>query len=60
MSSSFEDKGLPGFAKWMRVQHSEELAHGLKIFDFINDRDERALVYMGDAPPTGNRRWMCF
>jgi len=52
MSSWFEDKGLPGFAKWMRVQYSEELTHGLKIFDFINDRDGRALVLGFDAPPT--------
>jgi len=51
MSSWFEDKGLPGFAKWMRVQYSEELSHGLKIFDFINDRDGRALVLGFDAPP---------
>ena len=52
MSSWFEDKGLPGFAKWMRIQYSEELAHGLKIFDFINDRDGKALVYGFDAPPS--------
>src|SRR5262245_35115843 len=51
MSSWFEDKGLPGFAKWMRVQYGEELEHGLKIFDFINDRDGRAQVYGFDAPP---------
>lgn len=51
MSSWFEDKALPGFAKWMRVQYSEELTHGLKIFDFINDRDGRALVHGFDAPP---------
>lgn len=51
MSSWFEDKGLPGFAKWMRVQSSEELTHGLKIFDFINDRDGRAVVAGFDAPP---------
>jgi ferritin len=51
MSSWFEEKGLPGFAKWMRVQYQEELSHGLKIFDFINDRDGKALVYGFDAPP---------
>lgn len=28
MSSWFEDKGLPGFGKWMRVQYQEELAQG--------------------------------
>jgi ferritin len=52
MSSWFEDKGLPGFAKWMRVQYGEELEHGLKIFDFINDRDGRAHVLGFDAPPS--------
>jgi ferritin len=52
MSSWFDDKGMPGFARWMRVQYSEELAHGLKIFDFINDRDGRARVYGFDAPPS--------
>ncbi len=52
MSSWFEDKALPGFAKWMRVQYQEELTHGLKIFDFIIDRDARALVHGFNAPPT--------
>jgi ferritin len=51
MSSWFDDQGLPGFARWMRVQYQEELAHGLRIFDFINDRDGRALVYGFDSPP---------
>lgn len=51
MSSWFDSQALPGFAKWMRVQYQEELTHGLKIFDFINDRDGRALVYGFDAPP---------
>ncbi len=51
MSSWFDDQGMPGFAKWMRVQYSEELAHGLRIFDFVNDRDGRAFVLGFDAPP---------
>ena len=51
MSSWFEAQSLPGFAKWMRVQYQEELTHGLKIFDFISDRDGRALVYGFDTPP---------
>lgn len=57
MSSWFEDKALPGFAKWMRVQYQEELTHGLKIFDFILDRDARALVHGFNARRrNGNRR----
>ena len=60
MSSWFEDKGLPGFAKWMRVQYSEELSHGLKIFDFINDRDGRAQCWgLMRRRTTGLRRWTC-
>lgn len=51
MSSWFDSQSLPGFAKWMRVQYQEELTHGLKIFDFINDRDGRALVSGFDTPP---------
>lgn len=51
MSSWFDDKAMPGFAGWMRVQYTEELAHGLKIFDFINDRDGRARVSGIDTPP---------
>lgn len=51
MASWFEANALPGFANWMRVQYQEELTHGLKIFDFINDRDGRALVYGFDSPP---------
>lgn len=52
MSSWFDDKALLGFANWMRVQYQEELTHGLKIFDFINDRDGRALVYGFETPPS--------
>lgn len=52
MESWFDAQALPGFAKWMRVQYQEELTHGLKIFDFINDRDGRALVHGFDTPPS--------
>lgn len=52
MASWFEAQALPGFAKWMRVQYQEELTHGLRIFDFINDRGGRALVYGFDTPPS--------
>jgi ferritin len=52
MSSWFDAQSLPGFGKWMRVQYQEELTHGLKIFDFINDRDGRALVYGFETPPS--------
>lgn len=51
MVAWFEDQGLPGFAAWMRAQYAEELAHGLKIFDFILDRDGKVVIEAIGAPP---------
>ena len=39
MAADFEEKGLPGFANWMRVQAQEENDHAMKIFDFITRRN---------------------
>lgn len=44
MSAYFEDKGLPGFANWMRVQADEENMHAMKIFDYINERSGRVIL----------------
>lgn len=44
MSAYFEDKGLGGFANWMKVQYQEELSHALKFFDFINERNGRVTL----------------
>lgn len=52
MCAWFEDQGLPGFASWMRFQYQEELGHGIKIFDFINDRDGKVIIEGVEAPPT--------
>jgi ferritin len=52
MCAWFEDQGLPGFATWMRMQYQEELTHGIKIFDFINDRGGKVVIEGIDAPPT--------
>ncbi len=38
MSSYLAQKGLSGFANWMRVQYQEEMSHALKIFDYIISR----------------------
>lgn len=35
----FEEANLPGFAKWMDLQTTEERGHGMKIFDYIVDRN---------------------
>ncbi len=44
MSAYFSSKNLPGFANYMRVQSQEEMSHGLKIFDYLLDRGERAVL----------------
>ena len=38
MSGYFEAQNLPGFASWMRHQSEEEIAHAMKLFDFLVDR----------------------
>jgi len=52
MAAYFEDKNLPGFANWMRVQAEEEREHAMKFFDFILERGGRALLKGIDAPKT--------
>ena len=44
MSAFFERKSLPGFASWARVQSQEEVVHGLKLFDYLNDRGGTVLL----------------
>ncbi len=52
MASYLESIDLSGFANWMRVQYQEEVAHGMKIFEYIIERDGRALVKPFDGPPS--------
>jgi ferritin len=51
MAAYFQSINFEGFAHWMRVQVEEEKGHGLRIFDFINDRDGRVTLKAVDAPP---------
>ncbi|MCK5779987.1 MAG: ferritin [Psychrilyobacter sp.] len=44
MSAYFTDKNLPGFANYMRVQYQEEMSHALKLFDYLLERGERAIL----------------
>jgi ferritin len=38
MSAYFETKNLAGFAKWLKLQAGEELEHGMKFFEYLNER----------------------
>ena len=44
MAAYCETINLPGFAHWMRLQSQEEQSHGLKTFDYINDRNGRVML----------------
>lgn len=50
MSAYFLTQNLNGFAHWMRVQAQEELAHGMKIYDFLDDREAEIRFRALDAP----------
>lgn len=51
MSAYFQAENLPGFAGWMYAQALEELTHGMKIYNFINEAGGRAVIKGIDAPP---------
>jgi ferritin len=38
MAAHFENKNLPGFARWMYAQADEEHEHGMKFFQHLVDR----------------------
>ena len=50
MSAHFEAASYPGFAKWTRMQANEETEHGMKFYDFINDRNGRVELLAIDKP----------
>lgn len=52
MESYFKSLNLNGFANWMRVQTQEEVAHAMKIYDFVNERGGRVTLKAIDGPPT--------
>jgi ferritin len=52
MAAYFEDKNLPGFANWMRIQADEERGHAMKFYDFLLERGGRVLLNAIDAPKT--------
>jgi ferritin len=51
MAAYCENKNLPGFAHWMKVQAKEENTHGMKMFDFLVDRGEKVILEALDQPP---------
>ena len=50
MEAYLEDKGLSGMATWMRMQSQEEIFHGMKIFNYLNERGERVILGAFEQP----------
>ena len=53
MSIWLAEHDLPGFAKWMRQQSSDELMHAQRIIDHLVERDQKVLLPAVEAPPAG-------
>ncbi len=52
MAAYFESENLSGFAGWMKHQAEEEVAHAMKLYDFIHEREGRVTLAAIDGPPT--------
>ena len=50
MSAYFTSQNLDGFAQWMRIQTQEEVSHAMKMYDYLFERDGRAVLLPIDAP----------
>ncbi len=50
MASYFENIPLEGFAKWFKKQAKEEHEHGMKIYDYLIDRNLHVDLQAIDKP----------
>lgn len=53
MEAFFAEKGLKGFAKWMREQSREEAMHARKIYDYVINRGGSIKLKVIEAPISG-------
>jgi len=44
MSAYFQTQNMPGSAQWMRVQYQEEVAHAMKLYDYVHEREGRVIL----------------
>ena len=51
MAAYFDLNNLPGFAHWMRLQHQEETAHALRLFDYLLGRGAQVELNEIPKPP---------
>lgn len=51
MAAHFDAKALPGFARWMKIQASEEWGHGMKFYDYLYEVGAPVELKAIAAPP---------
>jgi ferritin len=51
MSIWLAEHDLPGFAKWMRLQSTDEVMHAQRIIDHLVERDQKVVLPAVAAPP---------
>jgi len=51
MAAHCEAANLPGFASWMKQQAKEEVKHGMKLFQYLNDRGAQVSLKAIAQPP---------
>ena len=52
MAAYFEDINFPGMATWMKAQSQEEVAHAMKFYGYVFDRDAKVELKAIDGPKT--------
>lgn len=50
MAAFFESQNFKGFSQWMKMQSSEEYAHAMKFYDFIQDTNGNVELQKIDSP----------
>lgn len=50
MSAHFAGKNFDGFAHWMRLQAREEMAHAMRLYDYLLERGGHVELKAVDAP----------
>ena len=50
MSAYFETESFSGMASWMFNQYQEEMAHAMKLFKYVNDREGKVILESIEKP----------
>jgi len=50
MAAYFDDKSLGGFANWMKIQAKEEMAHAMKFYEYVYEREGKVELEAIEKP----------